>query len=481
MITLCALNLQQISYYFDNPPAIYYIKDLQCQAPALIKEALKLQSAKRKEPEYKGFKVYGGGTKRKSEKVRWIQHKTNGVAAPKTIEIIFSNGTRIVDYSIFDPKSYKVKTTDEMKELVEILNSYNNPLGGCQIIKNMLHPVIGNIPYYLSQVEEDNYRIMVEALKGGANCTLKKFADFETHIDYHQLYASVMITHSFPYLLPEVKDGYYSHPYAIYVIAGGKAKLKKDGFALLPYKVGSVFGANGEWCDLVDLISICTPDLYLLFKNYEVEGLTVSRTIYYPHTFDGSKYFIDTVNEIYEGRQKNTGSAKRFYKLLNEYLAGYFERSVFKDSPGWWNTLECPKEITNNKIYNPIVGIFITAYGRQQLDALLHMFPKDKVIGYDTDCVFFHGKPEEVPVEVLKKLGHGIGELHFDGVYKDVVHEKSKFYYGFDIEANEPFQKMAGVSKTGMIWRWNKQLKEYELKKQNVECLPEDFKYHEAR
>lgn len=115
---------------------------------------------------------------------------------------------------------------------------------------------------------------------------------------------------------------------------------------------------------------------------------------------------------------------------MNEYLAGYFERSLNRGS--WWNNLDEPHNIVDKNIKrrNPIVGIFITAYGRQKLNALLHMFPHDKIAGYDTDCAFFCGKPEEVPAAVLQQFGDGIGQLHFDGIYKDVIHRASKSYYG---------------------------------------------------
>ena len=98
---------------------------------------------------------------------------------------------------------------------------------------------------------------------------------------------------------------------------------------------------------------------------------------------------------------------------------------------------------------NPIVGMFITAYGRQKLDALLHMLPHNKVAGYDTDCAFFCGKPEEVPARVMKLFGDGIGQLHFDGIFKDVIHRASKSYYGWDIEKDAPFNKQSGASKSG--------------------------------
>ena len=112
--------------------------------------------------------------------------------------------------------------------------------------------------------------------------------------------------------------------------------------------------------------------------------------------------------------------------------------------------------------------MFINAYGRQLLNAVLHMFPHNKIAGYDTDCAFFCGKPEEVPAAVIALFGDGIGQLHFDGIYKDVIHKASKHYYGFDLEANAPFKKQSGLSKSGMVWYWNAAKREYELKEDDT-------------
>lgn len=83
------------------------------------------------------------------------------------------------------------------------------------------------------------------------------------------------------------------------------------------------------------------------------------------------------------------------------------------------------------------------------LDKLLHMLPHDKVIGYDTDCVFYEGTKNSLPYEVLDMFGPEMGQLHDDGFYVDVFHNASKSYYGFDAITGEPFTKIAGRSKDG--------------------------------
>ena len=97
------------------------------------------------------------------------------------------------------------------------------------------------------------------------------------------------------------------------------------------------------------------------------------------------------------------------------------------------------------------------------------MFPHDKIAGYDTDCAFFCGKPEDVPAAVIKLFGDGVGQLHFDGIYKDVIHKASKHYYGFDLEANAPFKKQSGCPKSGRTWYWDKLDHVYFLKENNTD------------
>ena len=62
------------------------------------------------------------------------------------------------------------------------------------------------------------------------------------------------------------------------------------------------------------------------------------------------------------------------------------------------------------------------------LDLLLHKFPHNKVIGYDTDCVFFNGTLSEIPYSVLEMFGPEPGQVHEDGYYYDVFHKASKSY-----------------------------------------------------
>lgn len=455
-------KLGSLDEYFQMDDTVVYVFDLKHQAPRLINEARQ-----------RNIKIYSALAHCKSKKCKWIQAITYGTTAPVVSKIAFSNGCVLLDYSRFDPTD-DFEELDNAEDLVKILASLDNPRTGCQVIKKLLRPGIAALPDHLYDIEDDNYYRLKEAFRGGANnVRIYDNIPYETHVDYHQLYASVMISHNFPYLEPQEVEGYFPHEFGVYIFSKGRARLKKDGYALLPcsseFEAGMA-GANGEWFDLRKTLGcICDPDLKLLFENYEVEDCGISYTRYYPNSFSGKEEFSDIVNKIYQGRKTSTGAVKRFYKLMNEYLAGYFERNYPNGS--WWKTLDKPEEknMSSSVCHNPIVGRFITAYGRQRLNALLHMFPHDKIAGYDTDCAFFCGKPEEVPAAVIKLFGDGVGQLHFDGIYKDVVHKASKHYYGFDLEKNAPFKKQSGCPKSGRTWYWDKVDHVYFLKENTTD------------
>lgn len=444
-------KIPNVAACFEAKPGVYYVKDLKHQAPTLINEAEKL-----------GIKIYKGTAKRKTAKSEWIKIFTFGIRTPITLYIEFSNGVKLYNYTMFDKD--EDPDPNEAMEVCKILSTYNYPLTGCKLLKDSwLKTSVKNIPYELTSLEKEAHFMLSMALRGGANCVLDyDKIDFETHVDYHQLYAYVMTTHTFPQGMAKGVDGYEPHEFGIYHIAEGRARLKKNGYALLSV-IGldtKMAGADGEWFDLATTIGcICDPDLTLLFENYEVEDLAIDYTIYYTYSFDGSSHFGPIAKQIYEGRMNSTGAKKRFYKLMNEYLAGYFERT--SNIGCWWSSMTAQPKIDKPYRYNPSVGIFILAYARRLLNSLLHMFPKSKVAGYDTDCVFFKGKPEEISKKVMQKFGDAMGQLHFDGIYKDVIHKASKHYFGFDLEANEPFKKQSGQSKSGYGWRFDRERGEY--------------------
>lgn len=452
-------KLKNLDYYLNCPDSRIYVRDLAHQGPTLIKEA-----------QQRGMKIYHGAVKNKSKQKEWIWHLSYGRStSPEVKKIQFHNNCWLLDYSNFDP-NLDVEE-EEMESVVNLIASYDHPVTGCGVIKKLLKPHIASLVEKFTEVEKEEFSTLQQALRGGANHILnKELIPFETHIDYHQMYAYVMTHFDFPMMGVKKVPGYYPHPLGIYKILHGKAQIKPNGYPLLCSKCGTkMAGADGEVFDLAKEIgSICEPDLKLLFKHYNVYELGIAETLYYTVSLSGEKEFGEVTQKIYEGRKNNTSTLKRCYKLLNEYMAGYFERTLKVSYR--WTTFDAPdSNKLYRKLFNPKVGIFILAYARQMLDRLLDMLPKDKVIGYDTDAVFFAGQPEDIPEIVHKCCGPEIGQFHFDAVLKDVTHVASKHYYGYDLEKGEDFYKCSGMSKSGQVRRWNKKTLEYELREVNYE------------
>lgn len=100
-------------------------------------------------------------------------------------------------------------------------------------------------------MEKQHYDYLEVALRGGANHVIKlrQTLPVETHVDFHQIYGYVMAHNNFPCGEPVEVEGYYDHPFAIYMIEPGcMARVKKDGFPIIP--IGQDFvgmaGTDGE-------------------------------------------------------------------------------------------------------------------------------------------------------------------------------------------------------------------------------------------
>lgn len=459
MNSLCLSNLNNISVrdILSESPRRIYVCDLTHQAPFLIKQARK-----------EGVSVYGNSGRKPKDK-DYITICASGKCSPKIHWIEFSNGSKMLNYSSFDTKKEEVPVA-EMERIVKQMELFVPSLNWTtsnSMIKTKIGP-LAEFQTTLLPCEEKIYNMLYGAFRGGANYTKKITAPIELHLDYHQLYGYIMMTKEFPCGRVKEVEGYYPHPYAIYWLeTGTRARVKKDGYSILPIGgdvLEGMAGANGERFDIGETLQfISQPDLELLLENYEFDNsIAIKYTIYYEGTFKGSKHFKPIIEEIYNKRIAFKGQPEeRFFKIMNEVLPGHFERTEYDG--GFWKKDFEPNPLGKSGRYNPKVGIFITAYGRQLLNKLLHMFPHDKVIGYDTDCVFFEGTMEEVPQEVLDLIGDAQGQIHEDGYYVNVVHKASKFYYGFDKETGEYFEKTAGVSKSGKAWKWNKDTKVFDL------------------
>ena len=462
MNTVCHEVLKEPKYYFEKlSPSRVYVSDLNHQAPKFIKQA--------KED---GLLIYGNSGRR-STKNDWVAVCSTGRKQPKTYWIKLSNGTIILDYSSFDTHKANVPV-NEMERIVKQIHEFEPDLSWttCNKLIQLKLPPFLELQCKLSgEIEKENYDFLEVALRGGANCVMKSKENIqvETHVDFHQIYGYVMSHNDFPCGEPILVDGYYEHPFAIYMIEPGTmARLKPDGYPIMPIGQGStgMAGANGEWFDVgTTLQYISDVDINTMFENYEFKDnyIGIVATLYYPNYFSGKEWFKPIVDEIYTKRKAFKGQPEeRFFKILNEVLPGHFERCNY---PGgfWLKNFKPNPNLNQANYYNPKVGIFITAYARKMLNNLLHKFPHERVVGFDTDCVFFAGTKNAIPYAVQEMFGDEPGQVHEDGYYRNVYHKASKRYYGFDAITGESFTKMAGLSKNGKVWKWHPEEEEYRL------------------
>ena len=461
MHSLCHTKIHSLQEYFELKPSRVYVCDLNHYAPKLINEAIQ-----------KDIPVYGSSG-RKPSKGQWISICAAGMNQPTTYWVKLSTGTILLNYNSFDTKKDEVPE-EEMQRVVTQLEEFEPSLEWStsnKLIEKKV-PLFLEKQCQLSSKEYQYYDYLDVALRGGANHIMMPIQNIqlETHIDFHQIYAYVMSKFDFPCGDPIEVEGFYEHPFAIYTLEPGTmARLKKDGYPLIPLgqDYTGMAGVNGEWFDAGLIIQfISDVDLNILLKNYEFKDnyVGICSTLYYPDSFKGSEWFKPIVDEIYSKRKKYKGQPEeRFYKILNEVLPGHFERRSYYG--GFWvKNFQPNKDTKQARRYNPKIGIFITAYARRELDRLLHLFPHDKVVGFDTDCVFFAGSKNALPYSVYSMMGDNPGQVHEDGYYRNVYHKASKSYYGFDAVTGESFTKIAGLSRSGMAWSWNISTREYELK-----------------
>lgn len=450
MNILCSLKLNQpLDYYYSLPQdTIIYVPQLTFNGGiSLIKEAIN-------NPD---IKVYKGDVRRKTEKQKWLQHITTGILNPSVFSIKLSNGVKILDYSKFDPKSDI--TVEEMQPLAEVLvNEFEAPTTPSAIIRKnikILNAVQGKNSYgtKVEQVDPVVCAYSHGALYGGSVYNMRRNGAYrivpnEVHVDFHQMYAYIMKNYPLPDISHkyEVIPGYQPHPFGIYHICGGKIRLKKDGFPLLAIELKKDANREDYFKNFVNLPwhYLTEPDLQLVQQNFEVDPknpIEIDETFYYCQSINGNIIFGKFIDEVYERRKASTGSVKRFYKMLNEYLPGSFERKV--EDCRFWEDLDGPCGVPKSNSYNSIIGAFVTAYGRQLLNSLLYTVPYEQVIGYDTDCIFLGCKPNEVSDKILRRFGDEPGQLHFDGIYTEVRHLSPKQYYG--LEDGKPFGKFSAV------------------------------------
>lgn len=276
----------------------------------------------------------------------------------------------------------------------------------------------------------------------------------EAHVDVHQMYGYIMSTFDFPVGKPEIHAGFYYSQFAVFSLGHSMMRLRKDGYPLFSNQMNhKPIGIDGQPFDVQkELGAITSLDLELLYTNYELldNNLEIDYSIVWPNKVSGKEVFKPIVNLLYSQRKKYKGTAgERVFKLANEYMAGIFERS-FQDK----------------EKYNPKIGMFITAYGRQLLNNMLHQCQHDLVIGYDTDAVFLACTEKEVPTGLRKGFGDDKGQYHIDTDGINAFHFAAKHYKYQDAQTGDLVEKEAGKSATGYCWYWNKETGRFTYGKQ---------------
>lgn len=483
-----------ISYYESLLPGVYvfYVKNLAYDAPEIIDAA-----------ELAGYKILDYNKRNTSMATNWL---VCNITSPKNsnvpgIHYLWLNiGTKgvqcwFLNYNKWDQNADEVDSQDDMQFLVD---NYIKPLGlnGDKPITS-LHKYF-NI-YWDKQKDERglmwklvkslhlygvSYKTLVAVKRGGFIGLTKKegcYCPQETHIDYHQMYAYEMISNKFPVGIPQVVSKYIPAKNAFYMLTRDTntiLQLKDDGYDVLSSweELKNQKSANGKYL-VSDIYGFTSIDLDIILDNYDVIGeqsLTdcIVETVYWTddQLVSGETLFGEIVNSLYSIRvsedAKNHKSVKGFSKLANEVNSGVFQMQTLGTSKKWaWKGLTKAYEMPVLDKKSSFIGSFITAYGRRDLNWLLHQFKPQQVIGWDTDCVFINDN--NVPESVLSRFGEGIGQLHYDGIYKDVSHYRLKWYQGFDIEAKDTFVKRSGVSKNGIVREWDEDTKRFKLVKIN--------------
>ena len=461
--------IEDPSYYDTLSPVIIYVKNLEIQGWNLLNKIGKNGD------DHKLYWMRG----RVNNNLKWVRFFAFGMCGRPHLKYIkWYNGVILCDYSRFDSSRGVGLTEDVMRQNMQILTSTFGfePLIPSKAIeelaKRYIDPVI--VKYEMGdgwdEMENSEWLDFVnDALIGGSSVIqprfLKKRISRETHIDYHQIYGSVLKNPNciFPKLFSmQVCEGFKSvgkDECAIYIFGPNSYAVVKQpyGYAL--------------WGEKVDLSTqpLCNVDLETLAENYDVHA-TCSFTLKWNRVWHGGNDFVGPlVDIIYNARMKYKGTpAEGVFKVYNEILPGVFSRDTYLSSSVWRAKTLAPAVLKENDfkaVYNPKIGVFINAYARAMLNNLLHRIPYDKVIGWDTDAVFFKGTPAEVPTAVKVLYGPLPGQLHLDGNYRNVYHSAPRSYWGYDEDnGGQPFSKRAGVPKSGKIAIWNPETTSFDIK-----------------
>lgn len=219
-------------------------------------------------------------------------------------------------------------------------------------------------------------------------------------VDYNSMYPSMLVSKPYPIGEPQPFDGRYvpSADYPLFVQAlTCEFHLKPKGIPMVQLRGAGFYGEHEYVRDTVEPVSIVltSPDLQLLFDNYEVDVLSWDGG-YRFQAMHGSEIFGDYVEHWGEVKRTSTGGMRQLAKLMLNNLYGKFathpdvtQKVPYLDEETDTVRWALGEEDTRDPVYIP-VGAFCTAYARDTLIRAI-MANRDRFVYCDTDSMHLRG------------------------------------------------------------------------------------------
>lgn len=284
----------------------------------------------------------------------------------------------------------------------------------------------------------------------------------ELHWDMHQAYANALETKFYPSYLEKpryTKDVATLDANLSIRHVRGCIRLKPNGYPLIMASSlkTSQLSSGAQWTDYNECYEIdewfTSPGYEVFAANYETTELETIEGYWWQSkvTNIGKKYF----DNMYQMRSHTNRAIKSFAKLAGEYPAGLFQQMKTKSTKLWLDLEgEDIQEKGNTKFYNTMVGAFMTDYQRLELSRMAQMFPRQHVLGWDTDAIHLVGVTPEQLFEKMPQLkefeGLDMGQWHIDTVFTNSYHFAAKQYYGVTPDG-EFVGKIAGVPNADVV------------------------------
>ena len=127
----------------------------------------------------------------------------------------------------------------------------------------------------------------------------------------------------------------------------------------------------------------------LVKKNYEIDDLDESKKVYFQ--MEKNTALKTYFEEVYQGKQTNTGSKKLFYKYLLNSLYGKFLSNPDGVSIDYIDGRRIKVEEHDRNTYYLPVGMWIAMGGRVDLFNAMNSIDSADVLYCDTDSIIFKG------------------------------------------------------------------------------------------